>query len=85
LAVLRKELLEVQLQKGKAHANPEGEQELAVLDDLEKRLRKEITSLGKENQSLATNMRALMGIQDRDKKNDDDDKDEKSRDVAERF
>ena len=85
LAVLRKEFFEVQLQKGKAHANPEGEQELAMLDDLEKRLTEEVSSLNKENQSLATNMRALMEIQDRDKKKDDDDRDEKARDVAERF
>jgi hypothetical protein len=61
------------------------EQELAMLDDLENRLTEEIKSLGKENRALAVDMLARKEIQDGDKKKDDDDKEEKVRDAAERF
>ncbi len=63
-AAIHRDLFEVQSQKRKAQARldaqrqpePGGKQELAMLDDLEKRLMEEIESIGKQNQSLAVNM-----------------------------
>ena len=70
LAALRKELLEVQSQKRKAQARleaerqaePGGKQNLAILDDLEKRLQEEIKSVGKENQSAAVNIPRVLEL-----------------------
>jgi beta-lactamase regulating signal transducer with metallopeptidase domain len=88
LATMRKELLDLQSQKRKAHAAlralPRGEkleQELAALDGIERRLMQEVRAAQDANQSLTETL-ALKEIQDRDKK---DDVEDKLRDSAERF